>query len=314
MRILTACRVNVFGETCYYVHIIKAASRADREEEEGSRMPRTPMQNLASKVNPVVVSAGFHKATPGWLSPWRRQVQTDFDIWFIAAGGGAVRIDGQWREFRKGQLLVIKPGQNYERERTADGEPFQVYFAHVLPFGPGRRRDDRRLAEAWPFLLNVERRPELGAHFSGLVEAWRRVTGASALMARGFVTLILASVLDEISRPPVQAPPAGARVLRARALIERDYGTDLTLDAVARACGLSAGHLCAAFKRHFGCAPIQRVIELRLDRAQRLLASGCSVKEAAAAAGFHSQHYFSRLFTKKLGLTPSGFARRHARW
>ncbi|MEI8352161.1 MAG: AraC family transcriptional regulator, partial [bacterium] len=40
---------------------------------------------------------------------------------------------------------------------------------------------------------------------------------------------------------------------------------------------------------------------------------GARVKDTAEVVGFHSQHYFSRLFKSRTGMSPLEFTRRQAR-
>jgi two-component system response regulator YesN len=53
---------------------------------------------------------------------------------------------------------------------------------------------------------------------------------------------------------------------------------------------------------------MRHLIQARIERAGDLLADpGLSVKEVARRSGFESPYYFSRLFRKVTGRTPSEF-------
>jgi len=62
------------------------------------------------------------------------------------------------------------------------------------------------------------------------------------------------------------------------------------------------------FKQYTGLPPAQYHMQLRLQKAQELLTtSSLTVKEIAYQLGFNSRFYFTRLFTKKTGVTPTTF-------
>jgi AraC family transcriptional regulator len=64
-----------------------------------------------------------------------------------------------------------------------------------------------------------------------------------------------------------------------------------------------------------GCAaivsarlPACHIIQARIDKARDLLGQGdLDVKEVAARCGFDNEYYFSRLFRKVTGTTPSRY-------
>jgi AraC-like DNA-binding protein len=69
---------------------------------------------------------------------------------------------------------------------------------------------------------------------------------------------------------------------------------------------ISASGLQRYFNRYYGISPKQYIIKLRLERAAELLLSeGLSVKEIAFTCGFTDEKYFSRLFKKKYGYSPT---------
>lgn len=257
-------------------------------------------------VDPVVLAAGYHRSEPDWISPRRHLVLSDFDLWYIRAGAGAVRLDGQWQDFAAGDLLVLKPGVLYQRERTVPGNPFQVYFAHLLPFGEAGERWNALLAEGWPQRLSLPHRPELRDLFQELFEAYTTRAAMPSLAVKGLALQILQVIFEELQQTPVPTTvvtPAG--VLRARQVIERDYAQPLTLAALAGVANMSASHLSAEFRAVYGVPPIAYLLRVRVREAKLLLASGHAVRTVAEQVGFSSQHYFCRLFRQRTGLTPT---------
>ena len=60
-----------------------------------------------------------------------------------------------------------------------------------------------------------------------------------------------------------------------------------------------------AFRKQLGLSPQQYLARLRLHHALRLLGQGTGVKKAALASGFSDEKYFSRVFKKTYGFSPS---------
>jgi transcriptional regulator GlxA family with amidase domain len=60
------------------------------------------------------------------------------------------------------------------------------------------------------------------------------------------------------------------------------------------------------FGQQTGFSPRQNILELRLAHARTLLAqSALKIKEIADLSGFVNEHYFSRIFKARAGLTPN---------
>lgn len=77
---------------------------------------------------------------------------------------------------------------------------------------------------------------------------------------------------------------------------------------VARAVGLSAGHLRHVFKTRMGLSLQQWLIAARLDRAEELLRhSPLTIKAIAYECGFRTPRYFSTAFKKRHGCQPQAF-------
>jgi AraC family transcriptional regulator of arabinose operon len=267
-----------------------------------------------AQVNPALVSVGLHKALPGWQSPPRHTVMPDFDLWYVAAGAGEISLAGKWHPISAGELITLTPGMVCTGERASAADPYQVYFAHLLPFGAPHPAGDAALAAAWPMRLSVLHRPELLPVFDRLLAAAALADGRPSLRVRGLLLELLDVVFEELQGgPPGGGAAALRQVLAARGFIETHFAEAIGVADIAAHVGLSPSHLSALFARHLGLPPNACLIETRLREAKVLLARGESVKRTARAVGFNSQHYFSRLFHQRTGLSPTAFAAAYAR-
>jgi AraC-like DNA-binding protein len=106
-------------------------------------------------------------------------------------------------------------------------------------------------------------------------------------------------------------PEVFAGLCRARQLLTEVQEEAPTIEAVARAAGISPFHFIRQFEALFGLTPHQFRLRARLDQARRLLAAGDhSVTEVCMEVGFSSLGSFSDLFRRRVGTSPSAYRRR----
>jgi AraC-like DNA-binding protein len=80
----------------------------------------------------------------------------------------------------------------------------------------------------------------------------------------------------------------------------------LCLSGVASIFSYTEKYLSSMFKKHMELGFNQYVNRLRISYALRLIEDGCSsVREIATESGFSDALYFSKVFKKKVGVTPS---------
>lgn len=107
------------------------------------------------------------------------------------------------------------------------------------------------------------------------------------------------------------APPKGLSEAPARRVaeyIEANLEGALTVAELAGVVNHSSRHFLRQFKWRFGVTPHQYVTRLRLERAQRLLAtSKLPIKAIAARVGYTDQPHMTRMFRLYLGTTPKAY-------
>jgi AraC-like DNA-binding protein len=103
-------------------------------------------------------------------------------------------------------------------------------------------------------------------------------------------------------------PPVGQRLV-ARAIERLAERATLRSDAddLARACGVSAGHLARSFRRATGTGLHNFHVLMVLQRAKARLRAGAPLADAAAASGFCDQAHLTREFVRTYGFTPGAF-------
>jgi AraC family transcriptional regulator of arabinose operon len=115
---------------------------------------------------------------------------------------------------------------------------------------------------------------------------------------------LLLAILDSIGPPPSETPLVQA----AKGLIASRFTEDLSVGDIARAVGCSASHLAHRFKQELGQGPIAFRDNLRMQRAAELLrTTGMPVATIAAEIGYADPLYFSRVFRKQRGESPTSF-------
>lgn len=82
-----------------------------------------------------------------------------------------------------------------------------------------------------------------------------------------------------------------------------DYG------ALCAQSGLSESYFRAAFRRTYHMTPTEALTELRMHYARDLILTGAAIGETALLCGYENVYYFSNVFKKYFGISPSKFSR-----
>lgn len=96
---------------------------------------------------------------------------------------------------------------------------------------------------------------------------------------------------------------------KMNAYIKQHIHSEICLTELADLVHLHPNYFIKYFKRHFSVTPIEYVNSIRLQIASKLLTYEAhqSIQSIAYEAGFNDYRYFSRLFKKKYGVSPSQY-------
>ncbi len=135
--------------------------------------------------------------------------------------------------------------------------------------------------------------------------------GASASISRLSEAFFIETVRASVGQAPEIARVLDAlvdpQVGRALELIHGEPAKPWTVEELARAAGMSRSRFAERFSRLVGLAPMAYVSEWRLQRALAdLTESNASIKQVARSAGYRSPAAFTRAFSQRFGIAPTG--------
>lgn len=257
------------------------------------------------------ISAGCYPIAMGYYPDAyghyiNRRSHDDNLLIYCTHGLGYVQTELSRGRISQGDVLLIPAGLAHHYHADAH-TPWTIYWFH---FG-GNCCDEliERLAFRPEQPVNsIGIQPQLVADFKRLLNA--RHTGyrnAAYIHAASITRQILCYLAMEIRS--VHASQRHNFSLEAiqQFMLERLDG-DLNLDTLAANFNLSKYHFSNKYKQLTGYPPIKHFIHMKMERACYLLdSSQASVKSISSQLGYDDPLYFSRLFRKTMGVTPTSY-------
>lgn len=90
-------------------------------------------------------------------------------------------------------------------------------------------------------------------------------------------------------------------------VLEENLYTRADLPDIARICQMSESNLKKVFSKYAGCGIMHYFQVMKMKKASELLSGGMSVKETASELGYTDQNYFSSVFKRVVGISPSKY-------
>ncbi|WP_329137242.1 AraC family transcriptional regulator [Streptomyces sp. NBC_01476] len=150
------------------------------------------------------------------------------------------------------------------------------------------------------------------ANAAMIADVHRAAESDNPLAADTFLRLVVARLLARHGAAPASGPlPGGGpgAAARARDLLAARLTAPPSLAELATGTGTSPFALLRAFKKTYGLPPHAWLTGERVRAARRLLGSGATPADTAAAVGFTDQPHLNRHFTRIVGVPPGAYQR-----
>lgn len=263
---------------------------------------------VADESKPLIVtSCGNYKVkSRAEVRTSRPKGRKDYQLLYIAAGQGHFFIEGQERIVSAGNIIVYLPGQPQEYVYYKDDKT-DVYWVHFTGSDVEKIIDyyNIRLSEN---ILYIGTSPDYQWLFGRIIQEMQLCRPRFEEL----ISLILRNIFILISRNLIGANRADNslenEVELAMHYFRENYRSEINVEDYALSRGMSASNFYRVFKQISGSTPLQYILKLRLSNAQNLLEnSNLTIAEIASAVGYENPLYFSRLFHKHIGVSPSEY-------
>lgn len=234
------------------------------------------------------------------------------------------RAESRSVRIRQGDVLVIHPGVTHAYDHTEDLELFNIVYDNrklVLPLLDGNELPLIRLlfpmADEAPRLDSMAT-PITHLELKELAEVLKMAhslqnqlkiqrPGALFYAFIGFLDAV-AQIARSHTPAELEKNPSPFLIGEAIDYMARHYAEPISLDQLAHAARMSRRSFCRHFRQMVGCSPTERLLAIRLNRAEDLLRhTNAGITEIAVRCGFCDGNYFCRKFKETHHITPRTF-------
>lgn len=231
----------------------------------------------------------------------------DYYLQYLVRGEMRVWLENSELHMRPGQAVLYYPHTGY-RYAMLGREEVQYYWVHFTGTDAGSLIESCRLPNRR--LLEIGGSAAISSAFEGLFHDFIVRDHCFDLSAASR----LLSLCVEISRCQEASqsgqPDASSRVYHALTYIHQNYEKEISVPFLAGLVHLSLSRFRILFREATGLSPLEYLLVLRLNHARQLmLQTESSIGEIARAVGYEDQLYFSRIFKRRTGLSPSAYRR-----
>lgn len=245
----------------------------------------------------------------------------DYEIELITYSDGGMYIDNVYYPVAKGDIIFRRPGQ------TTNGVLPYTCYAVILDLMDNTGKDsgtyDFRRPQEYqenyacpsldriPPVIRATSYEEYSILFEAILKEYINPGPDSATLLKGYCLQLLCRLSREALRP---AGFQGARSAYRSMLknvaeyVERNISKKILLKDMAAVAGMSPNYFHRVFTRAMGMTPNEFVISKKMNRARELLATTSeSISDISFKCGFDNVAYFSYVFKRYSGITPSSF-------
>ncbi|MBQ3103570.1 MAG: helix-turn-helix transcriptional regulator [Oscillospiraceae bacterium] len=231
----------------------------------------------------------------------------DYYLQYLAKGNMDVWIDGTPYTMTPGQAILYYPHTSY-RYAMHGQEEVQYYWIHFTGFGAAELVEGCGIPNRT--LLNIGTGTSLELDFEDIFRDFMVRDSCFDLSSAAKLTSICVAISRRSEAAASSPAETDSRIYHSLTHIHKNYAHNLNIEELAAQEHLSPSRFRTLFKERTGLSPMDYLTALRINHARQLMSqTELTMREIADMVGYEDQLYFSRIFKKRTGFTPSAYRR-----
>jgi len=237
------------------------------------------------------------------------------ELIFIKGGKGYVTINDKRYQVNESMLFYVCPNVLHSIEIGIEElECFlSVHFSYAqVGFNDGKW-DIKNEIEILPLhpVQELKNYYHIEDIFRKLVDSWDAKLPGYEFITRTQLQQLLIVIYQNIKKQN-QNYSISLRVEKIIQYMHQNINNKITMTELSELVQLSPSYISRAFKEASGYSVIEYFNKIKIDKAKEQLMEGDKkIKEVARALGFIDEFYFSRIFKRIEGISPSEFYSRN---
>lgn len=240
----------------------------------------------------------------------RPQGRKDYQLIYINEGCCYITVKGERSVVFAGDCIIYRPGEVQDYMFLKSDNP-KIYWIHFS--GAVCAELFNKLSLNDITVIRTSNSHAIEYLTASLCKYFNLKTENYPIICSGLLNAALALISNSIHRNRREIGSADKNAAMISGLISRFKMTPnlkISVKDCAKMCKLSQSRFTHIFKEITGSSPQQYIIKTKIDRAKELMAfTDKNISEIAEAVGFTDQNYFSRIFKKSVGVTPTQYRR-----
>lgn len=268
-----------------------------------SRLP------FKDKSKPLIVgSCGTYRLqTVKKLPTWRPRGRLDYQLLYVVSGKTYFYFGDEERIVTAGHMVLFQPRQEQHYEYFGKDKP-EVYWVHFTG------------SNVKNILRQYEIPLDAPVFYSGVSAIYaylfKEMINELQTCRTGYeelLTMYLRQILILVQRTRQEHRPSISTHIQeemeyARRYFNEHYSKQISIEDYAESRNMSVSWFQRNFKQIVNHSPMQYILTIRMNNATSLLEStDYSMAEISTIVGYDNPLYFSRLFKKQKGVSPSEY-------
>lgn len=269
--------------------------------------------DFQDKSRPLVVgSCGtYHLYTRPKLPTYRPKGRLDFQLLYIASGIAHFYFDNEEKDtiVPAGHMVLYRPKEP-QRYVYYGNEQTEVYWVHFTGSSV------KKILAGYGITNNMRVLPtgtslDYARIFKQMIYELQRCQThypeILTLLLRQLFILIHRQLTRDHTRKNDYLEEEMALAMQ---FFNDNYNTEVNIEEYASARGMSVSWFIRSFKQYAHTTPMQYLVSRRITNAQMLLeTTNYNITEIGQIVGYDNPLYFSRIFRKQKGMSPSDYRR-----